>query len=45
MREQARELTVRFIVDPELPRNVDRMTLAYAMYDGKSSVIPVSKLT
>lgn len=33
---QERELTVRFIVDPKLPRNIDRLTLAYAMYDGKS---------
>jgi cytochrome c oxidase assembly protein subunit 11 len=31
--EQARELTVRFIVDPKLPANIDRLTLAYAMYD------------
>jgi len=29
---QAREFTVRFIVDPELPPQVDRMTLAYSMY-------------
>jgi cytochrome c oxidase assembly protein subunit 11 len=34
---QERELTVRFIVDPKLPANIDRLTLAYAMYDGKSS--------
>lgn len=30
--EQARELTVRFIVDPKLPVNIDRLTLAYSMY-------------
>ena len=30
---QSREFMVRFIVDPKLPRNVDRLTLAYAMYD------------
>ncbi len=30
--EQEREFTVRFIVDPELPPQVDRMTLAYSMY-------------
>ena len=30
---QERELSVRFFVDPELPRKVDRLTLAYAMYD------------
>lgn len=35
--EQERELTVRFIVDPKLPLNIDRLTLAYAMYDGKST--------
>ncbi len=29
---QEREFTVRFIVDPELPPQVDRMTLAYSMY-------------
>jgi cytochrome c oxidase assembly protein subunit 11 len=35
--QQTRELTVRFIVDPKLPLNIDRLTLAYAMYDGKST--------
>lgn len=29
---QARELTVRFIVDPKLPANIDRVTLAYSMF-------------
>jgi cytochrome c oxidase assembly protein subunit 11 len=29
---QEREFTVRFILDPELPPQVDRMTLAYSMY-------------
>ena len=29
---QERELTVRFIVDPKLPVNIDRVTLAYSMY-------------
>lgn len=29
---QERELTVRFVVDPQLPVTVDRITLAYAMY-------------
>jgi cytochrome c oxidase assembly protein subunit 11 len=33
---QTRELIVRFIVDPKLPVNVDRLTLAYAMYDAKT---------
>jgi cytochrome c oxidase assembly protein subunit 11 len=34
---QERELTVRFIVDPKLPVNIDRLTLAYSMYDGRTS--------
>jgi cytochrome c oxidase assembly protein subunit 11 len=34
---QARDLSVRFIVDPKLPANIDRLTLAYAMYDAKGS--------
>ncbi len=29
---QQREFTVRFVVDPDLPPQVDRMTLAYSMY-------------
>jgi len=29
---QERELSVRFFVDPQLPRKVDRLTLAYAIY-------------
>jgi cytochrome c oxidase assembly protein subunit 11 len=31
--EQVRELMVRFIVDPKLPSTIDRLTLAYSMYD------------
>lgn len=34
---QTRELTVRFIVDPQLPANIDRLTLGYAMYDARGS--------
>lgn len=30
---EEREFTVRFIVAPDLPRQVDRMTLAYSMYE------------
>jgi cytochrome c oxidase assembly protein subunit 11 len=30
---QERELSVRFFVDAKLPRKIDRLTLAYAMYD------------
>jgi len=31
-RFEEREFVVRFIVDPDLPKQVDRMTLAYSMY-------------
>lgn len=31
--DQARELKVRFFVDPALPQSIDRVTLAYAMFD------------
>jgi len=34
---EARDLPVRFIVDPELPNNVDRLTLAYTVYDATQS--------
>jgi cytochrome c oxidase assembly protein subunit 11 len=37
--DQARELTVRFIIDPKLPVDVDRVTLAYSMYDAPDKVI------
>ena len=30
--DQMRDFTVRFILDPDLPAQVDRMTLAYSMY-------------
>ncbi|MGH8178054.1 MAG: cytochrome c oxidase assembly protein [Steroidobacter sp.] len=33
---QTRNLPVRFIVDPKLPANIDRLTLGYAMYDSRS---------
>jgi cytochrome c oxidase assembly protein subunit 11 len=36
---EEREFTVRFIIDPALPAQVDRMTLAYSMY-----VLPQQKL-
>lgn len=35
--QQGRDLTVRFIVDPKLPLNVDRVTLAYSMYSQDGS--------
>jgi cytochrome c oxidase assembly protein subunit 11 len=31
--DEERELAVRFIVDRELPQNIDRLTLSYAFYD------------
>jgi cytochrome c oxidase assembly protein subunit 11 len=34
---EARELPVRFIVDPKLPGNVDKLTLAYTIYDTTQS--------
>jgi cytochrome c oxidase assembly protein subunit 11 len=34
---ETRNLTVRFIIDPKLPANIDRVTLGYAMYDAKGS--------
>jgi cytochrome c oxidase assembly protein subunit 11 len=30
---EGRDMPVRFIVDPQLPNNVDRITLAYTFYD------------
>ena len=30
---EAREMPIRFIVDPQLPVNVDKLTLSYAFYD------------
>jgi len=36
--DQVRELTVRFIVDPKMPSTVDRVTLAYSMYDAPPKV-------
>jgi cytochrome c oxidase assembly protein subunit 11 len=34
---EVRDLPVRFIVDPELPRNVDKLTLAYTVYDATAT--------
>jgi len=35
---ETRELTVRFVVDPRLPANVDRLTLGYALYGATEMV-------
>ncbi len=34
---ESRDMPVRFIVDPELPANVDKITLAYTFYDTTQS--------
>jgi cytochrome c oxidase assembly protein subunit 11 len=34
---ETRELPVRFIVDPQLPADVDKLTLAYTVYDATQS--------
>jgi cytochrome c oxidase assembly protein subunit 11 len=34
---ERRELPVRFIVDPQLPSTVDKLTLAYTIYDATQS--------
>jgi cytochrome c oxidase assembly protein subunit 11 len=33
---EERDLIVRFVVDRDLPANIDRLTLGYAMYDARS---------
>ena len=35
--EEGRDLPVRFIVDPKLPHDVDKLTLAYTIYDATQS--------
>jgi cytochrome c oxidase assembly protein subunit 11 len=37
---EGRELPVRFIVDPQLPADVDKLTLAYTIYDTTQSATP-----
>ena len=32
-RDEEREMTVRFIVDRDLPSGIDRLTLSYAFYE------------
>ncbi len=43
--DEGRDMTVRFIVDPELPYNIDRVTLAYSMYDAPAKVASTSNGT
>jgi cytochrome c oxidase assembly protein subunit 11 len=35
---QQRDMPVRFIVDPALPKNIDQITLAYTFYDSSTRV-------
>jgi cytochrome c oxidase assembly protein subunit 11 len=35
--QEGRDMPVRFIVDPQLPANVDKLTLAYTIYDTTQS--------
>jgi cytochrome c oxidase assembly protein subunit 11 len=42
---EGREMPVRFIVDPALPANVDRLTLAYTFYDTTQSTPRPAKAT
>jgi cytochrome c oxidase assembly protein subunit 11 len=35
---EARPMPVRFVVDPAMPRSVDRITLSYTFYDGSARV-------
>ncbi len=36
--DEARPMAVRFVVDPALPRSVDRITLSYTFYDESTRV-------
>jgi len=35
---EGRDMSVRFFVDPALPKHVDRITLAYTFYDSAAPV-------
>ena len=35
---ESRDMSVRFFVDPELPKQIDRITLSYTFYDTKAPV-------
>jgi cytochrome c oxidase assembly protein subunit 11 len=37
---EGRDMPVRFIVDPNLPDNVDKITLAYTFYDRTEAAAP-----
>jgi cytochrome c oxidase assembly protein subunit 11 len=38
--DEAREMPVRFIIDPAMPEHIDLITLAYTFYDESSRVTP-----
>ena len=35
---ESRDMSVRFFIDPQLPKQVDRITLSYTFYDTKAPV-------
>ena len=37
---EGRDMPVRFIVDPNLPDNIDKITLAYTFYDRTEAAAP-----
>ena len=37
---EERQLAVRFVVDRDLPKNIDRLTLSYAFYDVGKAIGP-----
>ena len=41
---EGRDMPVRFIVDPHLPENIDKITLAYTFYDTTESGGPLDRL-
>jgi cytochrome c oxidase assembly protein subunit 11 len=38
VRDEQRTLPVRFVVDPALPKHLDRITLSYVLYDNSTRV-------
>jgi len=37
-RDETRTMPVRFVVDPALPKTLDRITLSYTFYDNSTRV-------
>jgi cytochrome c oxidase assembly protein subunit 11 len=44
-KDEGREMPVRFIVDPELPDDVDRLTLSYSFFDQPRAVAATAAKT